>query len=120
MAVTLLTRAGSSLKADLFYWAPGKTELLSSVGYTARLQMWGPDESQRVILSTKAVDGPPSAVLVLVEDSHWRLNLNASITRTLPSSSLFELELVNDVDPDDVVTLVSGIVNVTPQGVVDV
>lgn len=117
MAVTLRTRAGSNLKADLFYWAPGKTRLMPSAGYTARLQMWDASDPKRVLFNTRAVTSPLSATLVLLEESHWKLNLNGGITRTLPSSTLFELELVNDADPDDVITLVTGKINVTPQGV---
>jgi hypothetical protein len=52
MAVTLSTRAGSTLRANLFYWAPGKTELMPSDGYTARLQLRSTGSPARVIMST--------------------------------------------------------------------
>lgn len=117
MAVTLSTRAGSSLKANLFYWAPDKIELMPSDGYTARLQLRATNGTQRVLLDTKAVATPATAPLVLVEESHWRLNLNGGMTKTLPPTTRFELELVNDLDPEDVITLVTGVINVNPQAV---
>lgn len=117
MAVTLHTRAGSNLRANLYYWAPGKTELMPSAGYTARLQLRSAGSQSRLILSTKAVATPDTAPLILIEESHWKLNLSGSITKSLPSVTRFELELVNDDDPDDTIPLVNGAINVTPQAV---
>lgn len=121
MAVTLKTRAGSALKARIRLWEPGKVQLTNTDGYTARLQLRSAGGSQRVLLSTQQYDGPDPApagtVLQLVESGHWRLFLGSSITKTLPPQVRLELELVNDLDSDDTVPLMSGTIYVEPQAV---
>jgi hypothetical protein len=45
------------------------------------------------------------------------MQLSGAVTKTLPEVTRFELELFKDDDPDDVISLVTGVINVTPQGV---
>jgi len=123
MAVTFSVRAGSSFKTHVRYWQPGKLELVDTSGYTARVQLRSANGSQRVLMNTREVEiptgdpVPTGTILALLEPGHWRLLLNAGITRTLPPVTRVEVELVNDLDPDDVTSLMVGTVNVTPQGV---
>lgn len=62
---------------------------------------------------------PSGTVLARIEPGHWRLVLDRGITRSLPATTRFELELVSDTDPDDVTPLVYGVINVTPEAVVN-
>lgn len=126
MAVTLKVRAGNPLKAALNYWQPGMKGdpdgLVNTTGYTARIQIRAAQRPGRVLVNahewvpeTPETPVPAGTVLRRVSPGSWRLVLSGAVTRSLPPSSRFELELSNDSDPDDTVPLVSGVVVVTPQ-----
>lgn len=123
MAVTFSVRAGSSFKAHVRYWQPGKSELVDTSGFTARIQLRAANGTQRILMNTREVEipegeaVPPGTVLALLEPGHWRLIFNAAITKTLPPVARLEVELINDLDPDDVTLLMAGTINVTPQAV---
>lgn len=122
MAVTLKARAGSSLKARLRYWQPGRVELVDTTGYTARLQVRVAGERGRVLLNTTEFTGDPAeapsaASLTRLAPGDWRLFLGRTMTRVLPERSIFEIELVNDLNDEDVVTIISGIIAVVPEAV---
>lgn len=125
MAVTLKVRAGKPLKAALNYWQPNmkgqEGGLVDTSSYTARIQLRGTQRPGRVLLNAKeyvvqdGVEIPAGTVLRRVEPGSWRLVLSGSITRSLPSSVRFELELENDLDPDDTVPLAQGVIMVEPE-----
>lgn len=116
MAVTLQTRAGSSLRFHVRYWLPDKTALVNTTGHTARLQVRGTQRPRRVLLDTKA-SAEAGATLELVEPGHWLVYLGGSMTRSFPSTVTFEVDLVNDLDADDSTNVVNGAIYVTPEGV---
>lgn len=126
VAVTLKTRAGTPLKCAINYWQPGMKHqeggLVNTSGYTARLQVRATQRPGRVLINAKEwvapapdAEVPPGTVLRRVEPGRWTVVLSGSLTRSLPQSSRFELELVNDLDPDDTVSLADGVILVTPQ-----
>jgi hypothetical protein len=63
---------------------------------------------------------PPGTPLLRIHPGIWVLRLGRTVTRTLPPTSRFELELVNDADPEDVTLLVSGVIRITPEVVANV
>lgn len=126
MAVTLKVRAGKPLKAALNYWQPNKKGqtggLVNTSAYTARIQLRATQRPGRVLLNAKEwvpatseTPVPAGTVLRRVEPGSWRLVLSGSITKSLPSSVRFELELANNLDPDDTVSLASGVIMVEPE-----
>jgi hypothetical protein len=125
MAVTLKVRAGKPLKAALNYWQPGMKGdpdgLVDTSSYTARIQLRATQRPGRVLLNAKEyivlpdTEIPPGTVLRRVEPGSWRLVLSGAITKSLPSSVRFELELANNSDPDDTVPLASGVIMVEPE-----
>ena len=126
MAVTLKARAGKPLKAALRYWQPGMKGLdgglVDTSSYTARVQLRATQSTRRVLLNSKewvqpdeTTPVPAGTVLRRVAPGSWRLVLSGAITKSLPPSVRFELELVNNLDPDDVVPLASGVILVEPE-----
>jgi len=126
MAVTLKVRAGKPLKAAFNYWQPGMRGqdggLVDTTGYTARIQVRATQRPGRILLNSKEwvapnTDTPVPAGTILrrVEPGSWRLVLSGAVTRSLPQSSRFEVELVNDLDPDDSVPLADGVILVQPE-----
>lgn len=126
MAVTLKVRSGKPLKAALNYWQPNmkgqEGGLVNTSSYTARIQLRATQRPGRIVLNAKEWvpanegDTPPAGtVLRRVEPGSWRLVLSGSITKSLPASVRFELELENNNDPDDTVPLASGVIMVEPE-----
>lgn len=126
MAVSLKVRSGSPLRVVLNYWEPGREheKLVETSGYTARLQLRATQHPGRVILnareyvpenSTDTSPSPPGTVLRRIEPGSWQLTLSSSLTKALPSSTRFELELQSNSDPEDSIPLVNGVLVVEPQ-----
>jgi hypothetical protein len=114
MAVTFRARSGTRLTGDVRFWQPGKTELVDTTGSTARLELRACNGTKRVLLETEADDA--TNTLTTVEPGHWTFLFSGSITRRLPPTTQFEIELVNDTDADDVITILSGVIRTNPQG----
>lgn len=115
MAETLKARAGSSLKARFQYRQPDQT-LVDTTGSTARISFRSLKSQARVILEAEQ-SVEPNSTLQLMEPGHWRLYLSGAITKVLPPTVLWELELVSDSDTSDVTSLASGTLLVTPEQV---
>lgn len=113
MAVTIKGRSGSKVTWDVRYWAPGKTALIDTTGFTAKLQVRSLFGPRRVLLNVPETAEP--GVLQRVEPGHWRVTLTPAMTTSLPARSSFEVELVNDVDPTDRSSLVPGVLLLDPQ-----
>ncbi len=135
MAVVLSARAGTSLNVTVRWWEPGKTQLIDSDLYTAHLEI-GRQTPKRTYLDAREwrvpvpdeddedgivdVTPPPGTVLVRVQPGIWEIRLGKTVTRSLPSESRFELELVNNNDPEDVIGLLSGEIRSSPEAVIGV
>lgn len=144
MAVSWGVRAGSTLRRRVVYWESKlKVDVVNTDGFTARFQVRESRPPQRVLINTqewavpdaapKVEDpetglllpdpvpvAPAGTLLVRLVPGVWDLKLGRTVTRTLPAVSRFELELVNDVDPEDVTTLAVGVIRIEPEGVTDV
>lgn len=131
MAVTFTARAGGRFHTRVIYWQPGKTAVVDTTGYDARLEIRANRPPYRVVLSTVAwvppdleadpVDDPPQGTpFYQIETGKWEIMLGRSITRSLPPQSRFEVELVSQTDPDDVVPMFSGVLRITPEVVTEV
>lgn len=130
MAVVLPTRAGKLTRWHVFLWEPGKENLADTSGYTAHLTLTAARPPFRTLLTAEEylppeplIPGPnlypgsdliPSPAvstdmaLVRIESGHWMIVLDRSVTRSLPASITFDLELVNNFDPEDAVPVCSG------------
>lgn len=115
MAETLKARAGSSLKARFQYRQPDGT-LVDTTGSTARVSIRALNPTGRVVLEATESDTPGST-LEAIEPGHWRLFLSGAVTKILPSTVLWEVELVNDSNTDDVTPLASGTILTSPEQV---
>lgn len=128
MAQTLKIRSGKALSQHVYFWLPvaedGTRELVDTTGSTARIQLRGTSAPRRVLMSTSEYNGslpsPPGTVLTRIEPGHWLLFLGKSITRSLPSRVTVEMELENDLDPEDTVPLFEATLMVEPEAVVNV
>lgn len=124
MAVTIKGRSGSKLTFDVRYWNPGKTALINTTGYTARLQLRSLQRPARVLLTTHEYTAgdpiPAGTVLWRIAPGHWRVLLDAAVTMSLPPNVRVEVELVKDSNANDVSPLFSGVINVDPQVVANV
>lgn len=124
MAATIKARAGSAFKATIRYWTDDtKTTLVNTTGYTARLQLRAVQPPARVLLDSAAVDVvdenniPPGTVFGQLEPGRWRIFLGKTLTKTLPPTVRFEVELTNIADPEDTILVCAGSIQVQPQGV---
>lgn len=115
MAETLKARAGSSLKARFSYLQPDKTPV-DTTGSTARIAIKAIKPSSRVIVESEE-SVTANSVLELLEPGRWRLYLSGAVTKILPPTVAWELELVSNADPDDVTSLASGVILTEPEGV---
>lgn len=113
MAVTIKGRAGTRVRFDVRYWEPGKTSLIDTTGYTARLQIRSLSGPRRVLLNVDESGAP--GVLQRIAPGHWRVTLSPAMTVSLPQRAAFEVELVSDVDVNERDPLFSGIVLIDPQ-----
>lgn len=127
MAATLKARAGHSFKAHVRYYTDKKkTTLVDTTGYTARLQLRATQPPARILLDTEAVvvvdpeDIPSGTALAQLAPGHWRIFLGKSLTKKLPPSVRFEVELVNDTDEEDSIPVASGTIQVNPEAVTSV
>ncbi len=131
MAVTLTTRAGARLRAQVTYWQPRKTAVVDTDGYDARLEIKSGRVPYKVLLTATAwvppdlsadpVASPPAGtVFYQTAVGQWEIMLGRSVTRSLPPLSRFEVELVSTTDPEDVIPLFSGVVRITPEVVSEV
>jgi hypothetical protein len=131
VAVTFSARAGGRFLTRVIYWQPGKTAVVDTTGYDARLEIRANRPPYRVVLSSVAwvpddleddpVASPPQGTpFYQIATGRWEIMLGRSITRSLPPQSRFEVELVNQTDPDDVVPMFSGVLHITPEVVTEV
>jgi len=106
-------RAGTSLRARFKYLQPNG-DFVDTTGSTARIYLRPTSGSGRIILAAEQsdVDG---ATLQLLQPGEWRFFLSGMITKTLPPSVSFELELTPDDNEDDVTTLDAGTILTSPQ-----
>lgn len=118
MAVTIKGRAGHKVTWDVRYWAPDKTALINTTGFTASLQLRSLFGPRRVLLNVDETD--TVGVFQLVEPGHWRITLSPATTTSLPQRTAFEIELVNDLNPQDRNPLVPGVLLLDPQVVANV
>lgn len=117
MAETLKARAGSSLKTRFSYLQPDGTPV-DTTGSTARISVKAIKPSSRVILSTEQ-SGVVGSVLEILEPGKWRFFLSGAMTKILPPTTVWELELVSDTNEDDVISLASGTILTEPEQVKD-
>jgi hypothetical protein len=122
----LTARAGGRLFTHVTYWQPGKTQVVDTDGYVARIQLRANRPPYRVVLSSDAwvppdldaqpVASPPQGTpFYQVATGRWEIMLGRSITRSLPPQSRFEVELVSQSNPDDVIPMFSGVLNIVPE-----
>lgn len=121
MATVFKVRSGSAFKTTIEYRQPDE-ELVDTTGFTATIQIRAGQPNGRIILVTNEVDDPSPAgtVLTRIEPGSWYLFFGKSLTRTFPPTAFWELELVNDSNPEDIVTLASGVIKTEPEGVIEV
>lgn len=121
MATVFKVRSGSAFKTTIEYRQPDN-ELVDTTGFTATIQIRAAQPNGRVILKTNEIAEPAPAGTVLrrTEPGSWYLFFGKSLTRTFPPTAFWELELVNDSDPEDTITLASGVIKTEPEGVIEV
>jgi hypothetical protein len=107
---TLKARAGSALKAQ-FRYQDAEGNLINTTGFTAHLQLRAVSPGSRIIMDTS--EGSDN--LTLLAPGHWRIFLGKSITNSLPPTVRWELELVDDSNPEDVTFLASGTIQTEPE-----
>jgi hypothetical protein len=131
VAVTFSARAGGRFHTRVIYWQPGKTAVVDTTGYDARLEIRANRPPYRVVLSSVAwvpddleadpVASPPLGTpFYQIGIGRWEIMLGRSITRSLPPQSRFEVELVSQTDPDDVIPMFSGVLRINPEVVTEV
>lgn len=102
----------------------GVQDLVDTTGSTARVQLRGTAAPRRVLLTSQEYNGslpaPAGTILTRIEPGHWLLFLGKSITRSLPPRVTLEMELENDVDPEDTSALFEALIMVEPEVVVNV
>lgn len=115
MAETLKARAGMSLKTRFSYLQPDGTPV-DTTGATARIALKAVKPTSRVILESEQSD-VPGAILEILDPGEWRFFLSGSLTKILPPTVVWELELVSNTNKDDVTPLASGTILTEPEGV---
>ena len=120
MAATLKIRAGSSFTTH-FKYQDAEGVVINTSGYTATFQIRAVTPQSRVILDTEEYTGdlpaPAGTTLTRTATGEWTLFLGKTITNSLPPTSVWEIELVNDTNPEDVKTLATGTFKVSPEAV---
>ena len=59
---------------------------------------------------------PPGTAFVRTRPGVWEIRLGATLTRILPVTSRFEIDVENESDPEDVARLVSGLIHISSGG----
>lgn len=106
-------RAGFSLRARVGYLQPDGS-FVDTTGSTAKLVMRTLGDNPRTVLSTSQ-SSSEGATLQLLEPGSWRIFLSGALTKTLPETVAFEVNLINDTDQDDKTPLASGVILTGPQ-----
>lgn len=113
MSVTMKARAGFTLRARVGYLQPDGS-FVDTTGSTAKLIMRTMGENARTVLSTSESE-TEGATLQLLEPGSWRIFLSGALTKTLPETVAFEVNLINDTNSDDKTPLASGVILTGPQ-----
>lgn len=115
MAQTLKARAGSTLRARFSYLDKDGNPVPTE-GMVAHISIRSVKTNTRIILHAEESEADGST-LQKIEDGQWRLYLSGAVTRMLPSTVAWELELVQTENPDDTTTLATGVIVTTPEQV---
>lgn len=123
MAATLKTRAGSALKANVRLWQAGQETTVNTTGSTVRFQLRTVANPTRILLDVAeyvGVSPPEGTVLTQTGTGEWYLFIGKSFTARLPPTVAFEFRLVNDDNPEDSVSLATGIFRTEPTEILGV
>lgn len=113
MPESLTVDAGKLRRVHVRRWEPtdpAKTTLSDTTGYTARLTVSSARPPYRTLLTADEFqladpeDSLPSTdvALVRIEPGHWLVTLDRSVTSALPPTTVVEVVLISDAEPEDV------------------
>jgi hypothetical protein len=136
-SVTLSCRAGKSLPLDILIYDENtaNNSEMHLESYQGRLQVRDLRGRRRVLINAIECDDravtvehptaphdpavEPHRPLRRTGNGHWLMFLGKSYTSWLPYACQIEIDLTNLTDPEDVIPLVSGTLNIIPEGVTD-
>lgn len=112
MATTLRAMSGHTFQ-KYFAFKQSSGDPVDTEGFVVRMTLVGLRDGTVILRATESED--EGSILEIVGDAEWSFYLPGDITRTLPHTVGWELEIAATGDPTNVSMLADGVIKVVPE-----